>query len=492
LNSLRKLIKGGAWITFSTLVTRLAGFIVLPVLARLLGPSDLGLYNLLANTVQTGDGLSRLGIDAAIHRNGAQFETIGTESVGRLFGVGACLTTVTGCVISLCVWIWRESLALQWLGEARATPWLGLVAIMIFLYSISNPPWYYLLALHEFRISSLRSSGLAIIGSILTLFLAWQFRLSGALIGLGSIAFLQAIGGWLLTLPVLRKNKITLRFDGFVMEARSILSFGLPFYASNFLSSFIALPLLGYVSRTGGIEQLGYLRVAQSLSQLVSFLPTAIAPVIISTLSASISKNTDEHRQIKSLHLRSLWILILFISTTICFSLDYVVPSLFGNSYDQAILLSRLTIWIAAMTSLSGILGQYVTSAGQTKTIAVIQTLALSINLLVALLLIPRYSSIGLLISQGIAALFTTIAYVRPAIWDVVLENRLQLGSMTVLSLSLMTISFMLPVFSDNLIILIAMVTIACIGLLLLLPISFTSAEKATFVSAARRRFPRR
>jgi O-antigen/teichoic acid export membrane protein len=492
LSSLKKIVKGGAWITLSTLITRLAGFVVLPVLARLLGPTDLGLYNLIANTVQAGDGLSRLGVDAAIHCNGAQFKSVGTESVGRLFGVGACLIAVAGCFTSLCLWIWREPIALQWLGEAKAESWLGLVSIMIALYSISNPPWYYLLALHEFRISSLRSSGVAIIGAILTLLLAWQFRLLGAILGLGSIAFLQAIWGWWLTLPVLRSYQIKLRFDKFMAETMSILSFGLPFYASNFLGTFIALPLLGYVSRTGGIEQLGYLRVAQSLSQLVSFLPTAIAPVIISTLAANILTNTDEYQQTKSLHLRSLWVLILLISTIICFSLDYLVPSLFGSSYNQSILLSRLTIWIAAVTSFSGMLSQYVISVGKTKTIAVIQTFALGINLLFALLLIPQYSSIGLLAAQGISALFTTIAYIRPAIWDIVLANRLQIGSMTMLSLFLMAISFGLSVFSGNLIILIAIFILACLGLLLLLPVAFTADEKSTLVLVLKRSLPGR
>jgi O-antigen/teichoic acid export membrane protein len=484
---LKSLLKGGFWVVLSTIVTRLAGLIVLPIIARQLDPTGLGIYSLVQNTIQTADGLSRVGADVAMHRNGSQYKESGVEAVGRLFGVGTCIIVAVGTLVALFIWANQELIAFELLGEPNVKPWLGLTAVIVFFTVMGNPPWFCLVALHAFRLYSLRSSVVAILGAVITILLVHKFQLLGALIGLLVIALFQAIWGWWLTLSVLYEKQIRLRCDHFISETRSILSFGLPFYASNFLSSFIALPLLGYVSRTGGIEQLGYLRVAQSLSQLVSFLPTAIAPVIISTLSASISKNTDEYRQIKSLHLRSLWILTLLISTTICCSLDYVVPSLFGDSYNQAIFLSRLTIWIAAMTSLSGMLSQYVISAGQTKTIAVIQTLALSINLLVALLLIPRYSSIGLLIAQGISALFTTIAYVKPAIWDIVLENRLQISSMTVLSLSLMMISFVLPIFSNNLIILIAMVTLTCIGFLLLLPISFTAAEKATVVSTVKR-----
>lgn len=481
------MLKGSAWVTLSTIVTRFAGFIVLPFLARLLSPEDLGLYNLMNTTVQTGDRLSRLGADAAIHRNGAQFETIGPESVGRLFGVGAILMTFMSVLIALCLLIWREPIALRWLGEERAESWLGLVAIVIVIYAISNPPWLYLIALHEFRISSLRSSTVAILGAIITLFLAWRFKLSGAIWGLGALSLLHATLGWGLVLPILQRKQIKLRFNHFFQEICSILSFGLPFFAGNFLSSFIALPLLGYVSRAGGIEQIGYLRVAQSLSQLISFLPTAIAPVLISTLSANISANTIEYRQTKSIHLRSLWIIILTIATYISFSLDYLIPLLFGDNYSQAIFLSRLTIWITAMTSLSGMMNQYVISSGRTKVIAIIQTTALGINLLLGLLLIPKYNSVGLLIAQGGTALFTTVAYIKPAILDLILEKKRQMGLLVFLSLVLISITFILSIFSSNLIIFLVLLISASAVLFLILLISFDPAEKAMFILAIKK-----
>jgi O-antigen/teichoic acid export membrane protein len=487
LFSLKKIVKGSLWVILSTVITRFVGFLLLPILARFLGPTDLGLYNLITNTVQSGDGLSRLGTDVAIHRNGSQFQTIGTEAVGRLFGVGACITILAGSLIALSLWIWRKSIALYWLGEARSEYWLGLAAIIIVLNAISNPSWYYLLALHQFRIASLRSSGVITIGAIGTLFLTWQFRLTGALIGLGVVALLQAAWGWWLIVPILRDKQIRLRFNCFLDEARSILSFGLPFYASNFISSFIALPLLGYVSLMGGIEQLGYLRVAQSLSQFITFLPTAISPVIISILSANILDNIDKYQQIKFLHLRSLWLLNLVLSTAICFSLDYLVPSLFGTSYSQAILLSRLTVWIAFFSSFSSILGQYLVSAGKTKTIAIIQTTALGINTLFAILLIPYLSSIGFLISQAIAALFTATAYIKPTLLDMNSDNRFQVTFLSLMSLALILISVIASIFSANSLVILVAIVLSSITLLMSVHIIFTSEERFIFISTLRK-----
>lgn len=450
LLSLNEFFKGSFWVVLATVVTRFSGLITLPLLARLLGPEDLGLYSLVQNAVQTGDGLGRLGADAAMHRNGSQYETIGSEAVGRLFGVGACLVISAGSVIAICLWLARKALALNWLGESRVEPWLGLAALIIVLTAISNPPWFYLVALQAFRTYSLRTSVVSIAGAILTLSLACFFGLAGALWGLGLTALIQAVWGWWLTLPVLQQKGIQLRCDQFFSEARTILSFGLPFYASNFLASFVALPLLGYVSRFGGIEQLGYLRVAQSLSQLISFLPTAIAPVLISNLSANLAADVKGYQRLKSLHLRTLWVCIVVLSVTIYFSVNGLILTLFGASYANAVLISRLTILLAAISSLAGILGQYVTSYGNTGLIAVIQTIGLSITIMTALPLIKFYSALGLLIAQTLGATFTLIAYVKPALEDLDQSDKGYIWFLAGMSFSLLATSFLLPVLLKN------------------------------------------
>ncbi len=416
--SITTVIKGSFWVSISSVIVRLSGFIVIAFLAKVLGPADLGIYNLVQNTIQTGDNLSRIGADAAIHCNGAKYETIGTKAIGRLFGVGACLTIVTGLVLALLLWIFRSNAATDLLGQSTIEPWLGLTAFLIILSVLGNPPWFYMVALQAFRQYSLRTSVIVVVSAVSSVVLAWYLGLKGAIWSLFFGALVHFILGWWLTLPILKEKGIVLRFDHFISETRSILSFGLPFFASNFLSSFVGLPLLGYVSRVGGVEQLGYLRVAQSLSQFVSFLPGVVAPVIISSLSASFSNNFNDYQKTKSLHLRSLWLFILIVIIVISGSLDYLIPAVFGQSYSDAILLSHLTVWITGVITLSSMFSQYIISKGQTKTIGIIQVLGLVINVLCAFLLIPIYSSIGFLSSQAIAVIFTTVIYMKLILTD--------------------------------------------------------------------------
>lgn len=441
--SLKKFINSSFWVLLATVVTKLSGFLVLPFIARILGPTSLGVYSLLFQTISTADSLSRMGVDAAMTRNGAQHESIGSEATGRLFGVGTCLIFSTGILITVLVWLFRKELAINWLGNAQIISWLGIASLTIFIAALGVSPWFYLIALQEFRFFSLRRSIVATIQVVLTVILTWGFGLRGAVWSLAIIALLDSLFGWWLSLAILHKHQIRLRFDHFIPEAISILKFGLPFYASNFLTSFVGLPLLGYVSQIGGVEQVGYLRVAQSLSSLISFLPSAIAPVLISNLSASLAAQSEDYHTLKSLHLRSLWLILLLSSLVIIFNIDWLIELLFGQKYQQSIILSRIIIWTTCIGGLSGGLSQYTLSMGNTRIMAIINTSSLVVMLGVAILLIPKYSVIGLLIAQLTSSLFSLIAYVKPALYDLKSEDRIYVKQLAFISFFSFCVSFL-------------------------------------------------
>ncbi|MBW4583133.1 MAG: oligosaccharide flippase family protein [Tildeniella nuda ZEHNDER 1965/U140] len=445
--SLKPLLKSSFLLVIATLVSRLSGLIVLPIVARLLGPSSLGLFSLLQNTAQTADMLSRIGVDAAMHRNGAQYESLDRQSVGRLLGVGSCLIIIAGIFIALFICLNAQLVASLVLGDAKAAQWLNLTALTVVLTVAFTPSWICLIALHAFKAYTILTSLSSIVGALLTLLLTYRFGIAGALWGLAGTALIQFISGWCLTLPILRQKKISLRCDQFIAESKSLLGFGLPFYFGNFLSGFILLPLLGYVGKVGGLDQLGHLRVAQSLSQIVSFLPTAVAPVIISSLSATLVADLNTHQRIKSLSLRCLWLLMLFFSLMICLNLDGVIKLLFSSKYLEAIVLSKIMIWMVAINSLSGVFNQYMVSAGKTHAIAVIQVFGLIITVLIALLTVQHHGAMGLLLAQLVASIFTCSAYVRPSLSD--LDQTEQRRILYLFLISLLAISLTFLPFSN-------------------------------------------
>ena len=90
-------------------IGRVIGFVGNLLLSRWLGPTDLGLFNLVATTVQTSDTLVRCGGDYALNYElGGQPEAVQTERGVQLTSalVQLCTSTTLIVCFGLAIWIW--------------------------------------------------------------------------------------------------------------------------------------------------------------------------------------------------------------------------------------------------------------------------------------------------------------------------------------------------------------------------------------------------
>jgi O-antigen/teichoic acid export membrane protein len=441
MSAIAKLIKGGAWLTLANIVSKLASALALPLLARLLGPESLGIYSVVFSLAQSAQSFSTLGADVAMQRNGAQHNTLGTDAVGRLFGVGLSLICLVNAVTGLGIWFFREPLAKHWLGQPDVIPWLGTTAILIALQPWGNIPLLFLSSLQDFRAYALRSSLGMIVSSAATVVLAWKFGLAGAVQGLLLAAIAQIFWSYLIVKPVLQNKGIRLRVDRFWQESHSMLKFGFPYYFGNtLLGSLAGLPIMGLVSQYGGLEQLGYLRVAQSMAALIGFIPSAIAPAAISYLSASSGDNNESYNYIKSVHLRGIWALLLVPTGAVCLALPDIINGLFGSAYQEATVLSWLSLWISALAGVVSVLVQYLLVAGKTVRVAWASSLGVICWVLAAFLLVPQYSALGFLIAQVIGQVAGLIVVFKPAIVDI-RKDKVSLANLIIITIILCSCS---------------------------------------------------
>ncbi len=449
MSAISNLIKGGAWLTLANVVSKLASALVLPVLARLLGPEALGIYSIVFSLTQSAQSFSSVGADVAMHRNGAQYKTIGTEAVGRLFGVGLALICLVSAVTGLGIWVFREPLAQHWLGQPNVKPWLGAAAILIVLQPFSNIPLLFLASLQDFRAYALRTSIEMVFTSAFTVLLAWKWGLYGAILGLVIAETVQIPWSYWVAKPVLKARGIRLRFDRFWQESRSILKFGFPYYFGNtLLGSLVGLPLMGLVSQYGGLEELGYLRVAQSMASLIGFIPSAIAPAAISYLSASSVGDQESHQYLKSVHLRSVWILLLIPICSVCLLIPNILNLLFGSAYQEANILSVLSLWISLLVGVTSVLVQYLLAEGHTGKISGISTLGTVFFVGSAFLLVPGYQALGFLMAQIAGQLIGLPLVVYYSLKDINRTNLLLLINLGILTFFSLLYTLILPLFS--------------------------------------------
>ena len=393
-----KFFKGSLLVSIANLAVRLSGILVLVPLARLLGPSQLGIYSLIFWLVQSGTTLGRLGVDTTMHRNGAQLYCTNRSAAGRLLAVGGTLMGVSFTALSVAIWVWRLPLATHWLGNKDAAEWFGYAAVLLFTEGISLVVMTGLLSLHNFE----AYSGATAIGALgrllLSPILAWRYGLLGAFLGLILASLLQLIVAVTNFYRSSQQYYIPLNLQGFWQESREILKFGLPFYAGNALIGLVTLPMMGEIGRVAGVETLGQLRIGQSLSQIVSFLPAAIAPVAISVLSEAYGTEEQNFQRLRSVHLRSNWLLTLTLVMFLSLASQPMIILLFGSTYEAAIPLVIGMSWISLLTVVVDNINLYSLSAGNTKAIALASIIQKLIFIGITFLLIPLYGGMGFIL----------------------------------------------------------------------------------------------
>lgn len=405
MSKINALIRSNAWLSVASIISRITSGLTLPILARLIGPQSLGIYNVLVSLVQTVQGFTGLGIEVNLQRHGAKYQTVGAESTGRLFGISFILICTVNAIFGLGLWYFRHPIADNWLANADMANWLGVAGIITVLQPIGNTPLLFLASLQEFRSFAVGSSLGLIINNIVVLLLTWHFGLKGSVEGLIVAAFFQIILSYLLLKPVLQSKGIRLQINHSWREILNILKFGLPYHlGTNLLFSSINLPLMGLISSHSGLESLGYLRAAQSLAALAGFIPLATAPSVICHLSAN-AEDIKQTQYLKSVHLRSVWILLLFNTTIICLFLPDIIPRLFGTIYQPAIIFAWILLWAGILTGISAVFIQYLVADGKTADVGWFSAIGAFFWVASAVILIPQYGVLGFLISYTFSSI---------------------------------------------------------------------------------------
>ena len=356
-------------------IGRVFGFVSNLLLSRWLGPTELGLFNLVSTTVQTSETLARCGADYALNFElGGQPEATKTEygiRLARGLNQLCCLTTALICLgIALWVW-WGQGLFPIALASSQRMFMSCLLVMMVALEGSSAAAWEVLLVGHKTAALALRQGLFFPLRLLFAAGGALFWGVSGAMAGWIFVSLIQCT--WLkITLGSLWSP---LQISPFLWSSvKQLLRRGLPFYASNLLASMAFYPLLLKVSSGSGLEEVGYLRVGQILQQLFSFLPATLVPVLFLRLRGE-SSFADQVSVIEK-PLRLIWLILLQVLLLYCVSDTFIIVWLFGADYGAALAPTRLLLITTLLESLTQILVQPMLAAGQTRQYGIWQNLA--------------------------------------------------------------------------------------------------------------------
>lgn len=394
---------------------RIAGFLSNLALSRLLGPADLGLFNLVATTVQTGDTLVRLGGDFALNYElGADNAALSSERGRRLITVFSLQTLLATLLLLLAGVLWLgpgHGLFPAGVSPAQRSFWGTLVLLMVGLEAICAVPWEVLLVDRDTRRLALRQGLFLPLRLVLAALGAAWAGIPGALLGWTLVALAQPLWlAWSLR-GVWPPPPAAWRIHG--AEWRQLLRRGLPFYGANLLASLVFFPLLLHLASRSGLAEVGYLRIGQILQQLFALLPGALVPVLFLRLRQAASFE-DRMRQVERVF-RLIWCLLLLVLLAYALVDGALIRLFFGAGFLPSQGPTRIMLLTSLIEVLLQILIQPLVSSGLMRRYALLLNGGTIVAALVGWLLVPRLGLNGFLIAKFLVALLPLLPLLASA-----------------------------------------------------------------------------
>ena len=427
-------------------VGRILGFASNLLLSRWLGPTELGLFNLVTTTVQTSDTLARCGGDYALNFElGGQPEATKTErgvELARGLAQLCSLMTMLICV-AVAIWVWwGQGLFPSPLLASQRFILTGLLLLMIACEGTSASAWEVLLVSRRTASLALRQG---LFFPLRLLFAAGGALFAGVLGAMGGwslIALVQSI--WLKSILGHLWNPLQIS-PLLVSSVQQLLERGLPFYAANLLASMIFYPLLLKVANGSGLAEIGYLRVGQILQQLFAFLPATLVPMLFLKLRGETTFSGQVFAIEKPL--RIIWLLLLEVFLSYCVVDKFLILWLFGATFGSALLPTRLLLITALCECLVQLVVQPLLAAGKTRTYGFWQNGAAILAALLGWLWIPSAGLSAYLIVRLLYVLLPLIGFGFPVFMQ--LHEPQKILSLTLVTIGLMAL-FLVQTFVDT------------------------------------------
>lgn len=391
--SFEKLIKGSVIIFVSVIVMRGLGFFKSILFARILDPTDLGIYGIVFNIYQIMTSIAVFGIPSAITKYTAEHVETGRKEK-KIFFTGLILILILSGIISL-IYILLSPLTAAYLYKnTEISDYMILSAIAILFASFNSFTYSYFQGIHKMKEISL----LNISNSIIFLITSFIFLYFCGLIGAFYAIILTAILTSIFGIVLLKQKTSIIKFE-FCFEketAKKLLNFGFPIL----LSSITILPI-NLLSRTllavgYGYDQVGYLQVALAVQTMILFIPSAISTNIFPWFSLNSSENNRYYLRKKIPQLTRIFIFLIGIIMILFIPISgYFVTILYGSRYFASIELIQWLLLETLFISQIQVYNSYAMSISKNYLILKLDILSLLLTVPLLYILVDRYGTLG-------------------------------------------------------------------------------------------------
>jgi len=402
LSNGERVTKNSAALFVFAVLTKGAGLIVAMLVARYLGPAALGIYAVVMGFALLVEHIAPLGQQFVVVREVARDRTL----LFTYWLNTSLVTLVSSLVLGITLVVIVHLVGYS--TEILTSVYIVVLYLPVAgLYAIAQAVVQGLEQMEYLSIS-------AFIGRLLSLLVLWFLLELGvgvvaAFIGYGIFQFV----GWLvLSSAILRAAGRPTTRQGVHIDlelCRTTLRVSYPFAIQILLMRALLQVNVLVLSTLVAMETIGMFDAADRLPQTSAMIIPIVTLAILPTLSRTYFEDREKAIAMLEKALKFLYIVVLPFVFIVTIAADQIIPLLYGPGYEAAIPVLRVVIWAQVFFVADAVLNQFMVASNNETPMVRRTALSLFANVILLLVLAPRYLAIG-------------------AAWAVVITRALNLG----------------------------------------------------------------
>lgn len=368
------LAKGTLYLTISSLIFMISGYVINIWLGRQLGPEAYGVYGIIIALVTAINLTQTAGLPTAV----AKYVAGNIDQAESIYKTGLILQTITTISLSFLLLCFSGVIA-SLLQDPALTPYLQVASLIFPLYGLFALVTGYYNGLHLFKKQALLHIIYSLLKIVFIIMLTILFHLYGVIIGFIASTACTLLAG--LHIP-----KTTLTFP-----YKKLITFSLPLIGIAIFSNLLqSIDLFFVKALMKSHEAPGLYTAGQNISRIPFFALNALSVVLLPSISKSISKkNKKATKQLVRKALRIALLLcvplVFFMSATSMQLIDLIYSSQYLPAAQS---LSILLLGIGFLTIFT-LVSNILSGAGNPRTPLVISLIGNIVTASLCLLLIP-------------------------------------------------------------------------------------------------------
>ncbi|MFC1917795.1 flippase [Chloroflexota bacterium] len=392
MNTVQRILKNTAALTFSSIANTVIGFFFIVMVARYLGAGGFGVISTALGFIMIFRVLTDIGLTTLTIREVARDKSLSGKYLSNAAVIKLVLAGVTFGLVALVVNL------IGYPQETVIVVYLIAVSVLLDEFSLL---FYGIFQAHErmefVTIGQVTAHALRLIGAVVVINQGFDIIVFGYLYIFASLTvflFNSFVAFW--------------KYRGFGLGIdpgfwRHLLKNSWPFGLLIVFGTIIYWIDTVMLSVMKGDEVVGWYNASYRVILFLLFVPTAYFYAVFPVMSRFFVSSREALRFTyeKSVKYMSILALPIAIGTTLVAGKTILL--IFGDGYTESIIALQVLVWSVLFIFISSIIAQVFSAQNRPKVVAAVTGLCAAANIILNIILIPRYSYVG----AGVATVIT-------------------------------------------------------------------------------------